>query len=30
MESVFPVLEKHLEKAGAASANEPIFQMAAQ
>jgi len=29
-ESVFPVLEKHLDNAGAASANEPIFQMAAQ
>jgi hypothetical protein len=30
MESVFPVLEKHLDNASAASANEPIFQMAAQ
>jgi hypothetical protein len=30
IESVFPVLEKHLDNASAASANEPIFQMAAQ
>jgi hypothetical protein len=30
MESVFPVLEKHLESAGASSAKEATFQMAAQ
>jgi hypothetical protein len=30
MESVFPMLEKHLDNPTAASANEPILRMAAQ